>query len=234
MRQFQISRSPSALARSLATIAALITLGVVPLTVEAQVQLNGSGAMTYSYQFLGTQTPSSTGSPYDLAVPGQYSFGDTFTSPESTVIATSSIGPYTVLDSYDFTVGADAQGDVLTATLNLGNVFNFADLQIRLYQVTSSSVVPVVPGIPAGSTMIQTWTGTTVANPNEVIVSFSNLQNNGTYFLDVAGTPNGTNGGSYTGILNLAPVPLPPSLWLLISGLGAAAALLGSRSTMGF
>jgi hypothetical protein len=233
MRQIQPAETPSWTSRSLGALGVLLALALVPLAAEAQVVLNGSGAMTYSYQFLGTQTPSSTGNMYALGVPGQYNFSDTFNSPESTVIATSPVGPYTILDSFGFTVGADAQGDVLTATLNLANVFNFANLQLRLYQVTSSSVVPVVPGIPAGSTMIQPWIGTTVSNPNEVIASFSGLQNNATYFLDIAGIPNGTNGGSYTGILNLAPVPLPPNSWLLISGLGVIGVLIRRRRAAG-
>ena len=220
MHNAQPAKRRALLSRGLVAGGALFALALLPISADAQITLNGSGAMTYSYQFVGTQTPSSTGSTYDLAVPGQYNFADTFNSPESTVIATSPVGPYTILDSYDFTVGANAQGDVLTATLNLASAFNFADLQLRLYQVTSSSVVPVVPGIPAGSTLIQPWLGPTSANPNEVIASFTGLQANATYFLDVAGTPNGQFGGSYVGLLNLAPVPLPSSLWLLASALG--------------
>ena len=39
--------------------------------------------------------------------------------------------------------------------------------------------------------------------------------------------PTGTAGGSYSGELNLAttPVPLPASLWLMLSGLGGLGAL---------
>jgi hypothetical protein len=46
----------------------------------------------------------------------------------------------------------------------------------------------------------------------------------GTYVVEVSGTATGTNGGAYSGTLNLAPVPLPAALPLLVSG----CALLGA------
>ncbi len=49
--------------------------------------------------------------------------------------------------------------------------------------------------------------------------NFSSVQS-GTYFLDVAGTADGSSGGNYIGQLNLSSVPLPAAIWLLISGPG--------------
>ena len=42
----------------------------------------------------------------------------------------------------------------------------------------------------------------------------------GTYVLEIRGTATGTNGGAYSGQLQLQPVPLPAALPLLLSGLG--------------
>ena len=48
----------------------------------------------------------------------------------------------------------------------------------------------------------------------------------GTYVLEVRGMATGTSGGSYSGTLNVAPVPLPATLPLLLSGLGLLGGLL--------
>ena len=41
----------------------------------------------------------------------------------------------------------------------------------------------------------------------------------GTYTLQIKGTVTGTAGGSYAGLLNVAPVPEPESYAMLLSGL---------------
>jgi hypothetical protein len=48
----------------------------------------------------------------------------------------------------------------------------------------------------------------------------------GSYVLEISGTTTGTNGGRYTGTLNLNTVPLPAALPLLLSGLGGLCGLL--------
>jgi len=49
----------------------------------------------------------------------------------------------------------------------------------------------------------------------------------GQYVLQISGTASGTLGGSYTGSLELTPVPLPASFPLLLTGLlGIAGAML--------
>ena len=46
----------------------------------------------------------------------------------------------------------------------------------------------------------------------------------GTYVLEVRGDVTGTGGGSYAGLIDLQPVPLPAALPLILSGLGLSAA----------
>ena len=48
--------------------------------------------------------------------------------------------------------------------------------------------------------------------------------------LQIFGTSSGSAGGSYTGTLNLSPVPLRPSLPLLLTGLLGFAGLILPRA----
>jgi hypothetical protein len=197
------------------------------------VTLNGSGQMYWTAQFEGTSsgnaqtTPTgSYGNNYALSVPGQYSFLDSFSQQTNNLTGpgtTSSVGPYAFQDTYVFSLSQAAQGDALVVSLNLGQsastFYDISDLQFRLYEVPSSTTQPGL-SIPTGSTIIQSWMGTSgPSSGNPVQASFSNVQS-GTYFLDIAGIADGSLGGGYVGQLNLAPVPLPGALWLMISGIG--------------
>jgi hypothetical protein len=197
---------------------------------SATVPLDGSGAMSYSYQFVAPNSTSPTvADDYDLTVPGQYTFTDTFTTQQSPTqnLGTSTVGPYDFQDSYRFTVGASASGDTLLATLGLGGLFSITNLQFRLYEVPSATTQPIVGGIPTGSTLITSWMGLPTGS-NSVSAEFNGIQS-GTYILDVAGIAGGTNGGTYIGSLNLQPVPLPAALGLMLSGLAGLGTLARRR-----
>ena len=208
----------------------------------ATIVLPSPGQMFWSAQLLGsssgnTQTAptGSFGNDYMLSVPGQYNFNDSF-SNQSNVLngTTSSVGSYSFQDTYEFSINQAASGNALTVSLNLGggasSQFDISNLQFRLYEVTSNAVQPGL-GVPAGSTLITAWTGTPgPSNGTAIQAIFSGMQA-GTYFLDVAGTADGSLGGTYVGQLNLAPVPLPAALPLLLSGLGLFGALRRRRSS---
>ncbi len=196
----------------------------------ATVTLDGSGGMTYSYQYVApNSTTPAVGDNYDLAVPGQYTFTDTFTTPQSSSqnLGTSSVGAYDFQDSYQFTVGTSASGDTLLASLGLGTLYDISNLQFRLYQVAGATTQPIVGGIPAGSTLVTAWMGLAPGD-NSMTAAFSGIQS-GTYMLDVAGIATGTSGGSYIGSVDLQPVPVPAALWLMLSGLGGLGALARKR-----
>jgi hypothetical protein len=198
----------------------------------ATVAVPSPGQLFWTTQFLGSSsgntqtTPSGNfGNDFMLSVPGQYSFLDSFSSQQSNVltgVTPSTVGSYAFEDTYKFSVSQAASGDVLTVSLNLGTVspvFDISNLQFRLYEVSSNAVQPGL-GVPPGSTLITAWMGTSGPSTGTSIrANFSGIQA-GTYFLDVAGTADGSLGGTYLGQLNLSPVPLPAALPLLLSGLG--------------
>jgi hypothetical protein len=168
-----------------------------------------------------------SGSDYLLAVPGQYSFNDSF-GPQSGVLGTdATAGDYAFQDSYVFQVGAGANGDTLVATLNLGTSAGMSDLQARLYQIASGTTTPVVGPVVSGQapvvSVLSLWQGAHGLNTQPIQIDFAGLTTAGTYVLDVAGTATGSNGGVYIGALDLEPVPLPATTWLLWSGIAGLA-----------
>lgn len=204
------------------------------------VVLPSPGQMFWTAQFLGSSggntqtTPSGNfGNDYMLSVPGQYSFVDSFSNQSNVLTGvTSPVGSYAFQDTYKFSINQNAAGDALTVSLNLSvgtPVFDISNLQFRLYEVASSAVQPGLT-IPAGSTLITAWTGTPgPSNGTAIEANFSDIQA-GTYFLDVAGTADGSSGGTYVGQLNLAPVPLPAALPLFLCGLGLFGGLWRRRA----
>lgn len=217
-------------------MAVLISLALSPLANATTTDLNGTGTMTYSFQAISpntSPTPPPGGNDYELAVPGTYIFGDSFSSNQSslTPLATSSVGAYTFMDSYRFSIAAGAGGDTLVTSLSLGSIVSMTNLQFRLYEVASSTTAPVIPGPPAGSKVITLWNGQSGVDTSgtDITKSFSGLQA-GTYILDVAGIASGSAGGSYVGTANLEPVPLPGAVWLMLSGLGVLGAALRKQT----
>jgi hypothetical protein len=217
-----------------ALIGVLVMSGLASLpAASATIALPSPGQMFWTGQFVGSSggntqtTPTgSFGSDYSLSVPGQYSFLDSFGNQASVLTGpgtSSPIGSYSFQDTYEFSLAQAASGDALTVSLNLGQgstaTFNISDLQFRLYQVPAGTQPSL--SLPAVFTPVTNgWVGASgPSNGASIQANFASIPS-GTYFLDVAGTADGQNGGTYLGQLNLAPVPLPAALPLLLSGLG--------------
>jgi len=158
-------------------------------------------------------------SPSDLGllnVPFTVSYGDTFTSPQLPV------GPanlYSFYDAYTFTIGTTAAYDSFTATINLGNVLNIANLQAALF----NGQAPQGPGSHVGFTGSTSgavsgmaWNG---GSGGFITLSSPSLAA-GTYTLEVRGNVAGAAGGSYAGVMNLAPVPEASNVALMLAGFG--------------
>jgi hypothetical protein len=199
----------------------------------ATVTLSDVGALAASFRFLSPYgaTPVAVGDDYQLGVPGQYTFSNQFSSSQAGLdpLAISPVGPYTFMDSYRFTIGEAVAGSTLVASLGLGDTFNIDSLQLRLYRTPTATTDPTLPGIPAGSTLLTGWQGS--SGGGTTITSLFDAVQSGTYILDVAGIANGLQGGSYVGQLNLSsPVPLPGGALLLLSGLGAVGTFVRRRA----
>jgi hypothetical protein len=152
-----------------------------------------------------------------LNVPFTISYGDTFTSPQTPV------GPanlYSFYDAYTFTIGGAAAYDSFTATINLGNVLNIANLQAALFNGQAlqgpGSHIGYTGGSTGGVVSGMAWNS---GSGGFITLSSSSLAA-GTYTLEVRGKVNGTNGGSYAGVMNLAPVPEASNLALMLAGFG--------------
>lgn len=169
--------------------------------------------------------------------------GTAFTSLPASGGYTNTFGPsagdiagapgFSFYDDYIFTV-ANATVDSVTSEINLGTL-SLGSLQERLYSAAGNTTVPnttlPVLGTPVGvqvpwSTAVGFTAGAetgmfTVINPTTLAA--------GTYVLEIRGEVTGSSGGTYSGELNLNPVPLPAALPLLLSGLGLLGGLARKR-----
>jgi hypothetical protein len=140
---------------------------------------------------------------------------------------------FSFYDDYVFTVAA-ATVDSLTSEVDLGSL-SISNLEERVYSVAGNSTLPVVGGSPAG---FQTnWTAPLTVSGNgttgmETILNPTTLAA-GTYVLEIRGDVTGSAGGSYSGVLDLQPVPLPAAFPLLLSGLGLLGGMARKRSARG-
>jgi hypothetical protein len=171
-------------------------------------------ATTLSYEETASGiTGNGEGTDY-LRLPVSDSFGNSLSKASGTLGAPADPG-FTFYDDYIFTV-ANSTVDAASFLLNEGSTLAISDLQMRLYSTTGNTL-PVLGDSPAG--LQANW-----SNPISTNGSQSNLATTmlsaGTYVLEVRGDVTGQNGGTYTGIIDLQPVPLPAALPLLLSGLG--------------
>jgi hypothetical protein len=165
-----------------------------------------------------------------LNVPFTISYGDTFTSPQPAV----GTSPYTFTDAYTFTIGGAAAYDSFTATINLGNVLNIANFQAALFNGTP--LASLFGGTGAGSHTGYTGSTSGVVaglawnsgSGGFITLSAPSLAA-GSYTLEVRGKVAGTSGGSYAGVMNLAPVPEASNVALMLAGFGVFGVVAARR-----
>ena len=165
-----------------------------------------------------------------LNVPFTVSYGDSFSSPQPAV----GTSPYTFTDAYTFTIGGAAAYDSFTATINLGNVLNIANFQAALFNGTPLATQFGGTGAGAhvgytGSTSgVVTGLAWNSGSGGFITLSAPSLAA-GSYTLEVRGQVSGTSGGSYAGVMNLAPVPEASNLALMLAGFGVFGAVAVRR-----
>jgi hypothetical protein len=171
-----------------------------------------------------TTTPTVT----SLSTPGAYSYVDTSVLSDSSsggIIPGSVYGGYSGASFYDAYIIqiTDSLGASISSTIDLGSDFQIQSFQERLYSYTGTA-----PTLGPVSGALDFWTapsgtsGTTAVLPQTFLPA-------GTYVLEVRGDATGGVGGAYSGTLELSPVPVPPTLWMLLSGLAGLMATARPR-----
>jgi hypothetical protein len=185
--------------------------------------------MALSYQETASGIKG-TGAVSVLPTPGSYVYADSFASPSG-----SNIGPeagYGFYDDFLFQI-SDASVDAITSTISLSgsssDLLAVNDLSVRLYSI-SGNTPPVLDdpnggAIDGWSTPINAGSATT-GTIN--VLPWTSLPD-GTYVLEIRGTVTGSAGGSYSGVLNVAPVPAPAALPMMLGGLGLLSGFLFRR-----
>lgn len=168
----------------------------------------------------GSNVTTGSGTVNVLLAPNAQTLGDTLPGGLSNLLAPpASAANYNFYDDYLLSVPNGSAAAIATS-FSFGTLFNIDQLQIRLYSGNTPTL-----GTPAG-VVIQSWSspisagtfsGTVVSLPEILLAS-------GNYVLEVRGLVTGTAGGSYTGQLTVAPVPVPAALWLMGSALGLVSA----------
>lgn len=194
-----------------------------------------ASSLTLTCQLLspgsGTGCPATAPS---YLVPGQYNYVDSFSSPDASGKISGSdiyggpdygsLGAAGFIDDYFFQISA-ASADAVSATISNGT-FAVSNLFATLYSL-SANPGGLVLGQPAGTV----YYGDVIDSGPAALVQINSVTlSTGAYVLQISGTSSGASGGSYTGTLNLSPVPLPPSFPLLLTGLLGFAGLILPRA----
>jgi len=180
----------------------------------------------------------------DLTAAGTYLYGQSFGARSTFNVTTgATTSPYAFYTDYVFTV-APGTFDSISATIDLGTSFGINGFQARLYDYNAgASQNLTVPGLSGSASTgysslalaggaLDAWSSTLNLAGNLSATSLVIPQTTlgaGTYVLELRGTSVGTSGGSYAGVLNMTPVPLPAGLPLLLSGMGGLIALARRR-----
>ena len=198
---------------------------LVPMTVAAGLCLavtENATAATLSYEETASGITGNGAITDYSQLPVSDFFGNNLGKASGTLGAPADPG-FTFYDDYVFTV-ASSTVDAASFLLN-ESTLAISDLQMRLYSTTGNTL-PVLGDSPAG--LQANW-----SNPISTDGSQSNLATTmltaGTYVLEVRGDVTGATGGTYAGIIDLQPVPLPAALPLLLSGLGLLGGLARKR-----
>jgi hypothetical protein len=198
---------------------------VTGLALAGLLMICGAGAadasqVTPNYtEYGGGSTPNTPsgliGSVNDFSAAGSYFYGDTISAALGGTALTGA-PTYGFYEDFEFTIG-NGNVDSITSTIALGNISSISNLQVRLYNAAGNPVLPVL-GTPS-HTPIDAWS-TSSNSPNYTIdVIPTTMLTVGTYILEVRGLVTGSTDGSYSGTLDVNPVPLPAALPLMISAL---------------
>ncbi|HMW49189.1 MAG TPA: FxDxF family PEP-CTERM protein [Marinagarivorans sp.] len=148
-----------------------------------------------------------------------------FTAPSTLSYQNSFNGQHNQFtDWYAFSVPA-TQFNGITASISFAQLFG-VQLTSELYHGSLSGNQVNLGAYITGGATGQTVFGNAVQTTSVIQPTWLT---GGDYLIKVSGAVIGSLGGSYAGIANMAPVPLPPSLPLVGLGLGLLALLKSVR-----
>jgi hypothetical protein len=208
---------------------------VVPL---APCAANAAGCLPSSVTYTNgsaqvTGSPGASGglTTYTLS-PGTYTYGQSFNTPLTPFTPPGGGAQRVFFTDYVFTIAAN-QVDSLSSSINLGTNLAINGLSARLYEysvgATQNLTLPAF--MPTGQ-VLDGWSTAQNLAPG-LTAQFSVIApttlDAGTYVLEMTASSVGSSGGSYTGSLNITPVPLPAALPLALSGIAAVGAFVRRR-----
>ncbi|MGZ3238411.1 MAG: FxDxF family PEP-CTERM protein [Burkholderiaceae bacterium] len=190
----------------------------ISMKLFSTLALFGSLALTaLAAQATGTVAAPNTVMLGNLSAPQSKNYGDSFFAPTS----------QTFYDDYTFTLSPAASLDSITASIDLGAFFGINNISARLYQGSG-------PFSPGTTPLMQAWSTPFNAAPgvtgSTTVISLPTLAAD-TYTLEIRGDVVGFAGGSYSGSMNVAPVPEPEMYAMLLAGLGLLAFAMRRKST---
>jgi hypothetical protein len=187
------------------------------------------GSLSLSYQDLGPGSAFSGGGTISAftSASGSAFYGDSFTRATTPITDAPTWGFY---DDFEFSVPTGVTADTITDYINLGNFQSISNLEVRLYSAVANPT-PVLGNPVGGVVPGASWSSPISAGSGNsgMFEILNTTLSSGTYFLEVRGNVDGTGGGAYSGTLNIAPVPLPAALPLLLSGFGLLGGLFRKR-----
>ena len=185
---------------------------------------------------LGYETTNPTGTanvttgagmPNVLDAPSTTTYGNSFSLvPPATMAALlpppNEASTYNFYDDFLINVPI-SRVNTLSSSINLGDLISISNLQVRLY----AGATPTL-GVPAGGAIVS-WSAEIDAGPatGTIAVLPETVLGAGDYVLEVRGLVSGQFGGSYSGVLNVATVPLPMPVNLF--ALGFSSVMLAVR-----
>lgn len=182
----------------------------------SETYINGSATVTGNPGGAGGITTYSLSS-------GTYAYSQSFNQALTPFTPSGSTSSYAFYTDFVFTVAPNSF-DSLTSSINLGTALAVNGLQARLYDyVVGSTQNLTLPSFHPTGTILDSWSTAVNLAPgltaSTAVIQPTTLSA-GTYVLEIRAASVGTSGGSYSGTLNLTPVPLPAALPLLLSSLG--------------
>lgn len=153
-----------------------------------------------------------------VGLPFSQTYGTTFTAPQA---------PGDVFyEDYAFTIPAGSFNSV-TVDFDLGNFLSISNVQAGLF----AGAPGVVGGAPAGGANVVAWTTPVSSGFGTVNMINQTSLAAGSYVLEIRGTVTGSAGGSYSGLLNVSPVPEADGIALALAGFGALAFVRARRKS---